>query len=353
MSVFGWIKRVLFPEKHARRTPKAAAHAEEPSPAAALPKRAPKPDDAPRAPVSMGGVATGLDREENISILLESPEEDLLWRLSQRIGSGELDVPVIPPGSMLALETANRPSVEVAQLVEVLSHDPLLTSELLRIANSALYATHNPAQSVHEAVMRIGLKSVRSVIFSAAMRASLSNARRLNEYAEEVWRQAQSVAHVARVLGRSVGFDAEQAYLIGLLHDIGKIALLGMLQTEMRDKSSLSPALVGRVFHTFHERAGRVMAAEWKLPAEIISIAGAHHAIDGNTEHPREAALARLAHELDLRMSLRDESGYRAMTRSPSLEALGIRDESARWELIERARKSWEEHAAHGADAAD
>ncbi len=349
MGLIAWVKKVLFP------APTPAAHASEPrrervreersATAAAADAPLPKQNSAKAATGAMLRPRVGpLDSDEVVTVVLESPEEDLLWRLSQRIDSGRLDIPVLPPTSVAALAMVNRPSVEVRQLVEAIERDPLIASELLRMANSALYATAAEAASVQQAVMRVGLKSVRNVIFGAAMKSSLGNARRLNEYAEEVWRQAQAVALVARTLSSSAGIDREQGYLVGLLHDLGKIALLGMLQTEMKDMGRLTPALVGRVFRTFHERAGRAMALEWKLPAEIVSVAGCHHDFAANSDHPREAALAKLAHEVDLRLSLRDESGLRALVDSPALAALGIADESARWRTVEAARTSWEAH---------
>jgi len=287
-----------------------------------------------------------LDGEEHVTVLLERAEEDLLQRLGQRIESGKLDIPALPPTSAAALELSNRPSVEVRALVQTIERDPLIASEMLRIANSALYATQHEASSVQEAVMRIGLKSVRNVIFGAAMRSSLGKTKRLDEYAEEVWRQAQAVAVVARALGEPAAFEREHAYLLGLLHDVGKVALLGMLRREMKDVVRLTPALVGRAFHTFHERAGRAMALAWKLPSEVVSIAGCHHDFAANAEHPCAAALVKVAHEIELRLSLRDESGMRALADSPAFAALGIADDGARWRAIEGARKAWERQAA-------
>lgn len=356
MSLVSWIKKFLFPvaatatiepPRARASTPRSSAPS---GPAAPLPQR-----EAPRGAASgaLQPRVGALDSDEVVSVLLESPEEDLLWRLGERIEAGRLDIPLLPPTSVEALGIANRPSVDVPQLVEAISRDPLMTSELLRMANSALYATQNEAGSLQQAVMRVGLRTVRTVVFSAAMKGSLGNARRLSEYAEEVWRQAQSIAHVSRAMGGAAGFDREQAYLIGLLHDLGKIALLGMLQSEMKDLGRLTPALVGRTFRTFHELAGGVMAEKWKLPEEIVSIAGAHHHPTANETHPREAALAKLAHEVDLRMSLRDDVGLRAMVESPLLEALGVRDEGARWKLIETGRKAWERQSAADAEEAD
>jgi putative nucleotidyltransferase with HDIG domain len=281
-----------------------------------------------------------LDREENLMATLEGRARDLMKRLEERIEQGDFEIPRLPPTSLLALEMANRNSVEIKQLVETIERDPLLTSEMLRIANSALYSAANPAATLQQAILRLGLRSVRGVVFSAAMKSSILNGRGLNDYSEEVWRQAQSVARIGRAIAPPLGFDPEQGHMIGLLHDIGKVALLGLLQRELSGPGDATPAIVGRAFHKYHERAGEVMAREWKLPDEIATIAGKHHEFSANEVEPRGAALAFLAHQLDLRLSLDDDNGLRDVLHSPAFEVLGA-PEAVRYDVIDRARRAW------------
>lgn len=313
-------------------------------PPPALPHTSPSPH-------SSGSAVGNLDHEAHVLTVLEGPAEDLLWRIDQRIERGDFEVPSLPPTSLQALELANRPSVEITKLVATIERDPVLTSNILRTANSTLYSTVEPAASLQQAIMRIGLRSVRGVVFSVSMQGTILKARGFSaQYSEEVWRQAQSVARIARAIGGRIGFDPEQAYVIGLLHDIGKIALLGLLEREMGHASIMSPALVGRAFHSSHQRAGRAMALAWKLPEELISIAGQHHDFAANTEHPRGAALAYLAHQLDLRLSLSDEEGFRLLVRSPAFDQLGVAA-SVRWEVLDLARSAME-NAAEPSDVA-
>jgi putative nucleotidyltransferase with HDIG domain len=134
------------------------------------------------------------------------------------------------------------------------------------------------------------------------------------------------VARIARAIGGRIGFDPEQAYVIGLLHDIGKIALLGLLEREMGHASMMSPALVGRAFHSSHQRAGRAMALAWKLPEELVSIAGQHHDFAANTEHPARRWPSRSP--ADLFVARR--GGLSHALRSPAFDQLGVAS-SVRW----------------------
>lgn len=338
-SLFAWLRRLF--------SPAAPTRSAQPQPLSSTEPAAPLPSRSGRR--IREGVGN-LDRDQHVVVLLEGPQEALLWRIGERLDNGDFGMPRLPSSSVAALEMANRPSVEIRTLVEAIERDPLLTGELLRIANSALYAAQQPAATLQQAVMRIGLRSVRGAVFAAALKSSIHAGRKGDGYAEELWRQSQSVARVAREIARPLGFDSEEAYVLGLLHDIGKVVLLGMLPAEVQRPGDISPALVGRVFHHFHERAGGLLAKEWKLPADVAAVAACHHDVRANQRAPRAAALVYLAHQLDLRFSLNDEAGLRGLVASEAFEVLGT-PEATRWQVLELARQTCESFE-EAADAA-
>jgi len=297
---------------------------EHPEPASALPKRR---------------KFASLDSEETLTVILEGPEEQILWSIARRIESGRMDLPTLPSTSMSVIELANNPAVEFRQLVTQISMDPVLSSELLRTANSALYATEEPVETLHSAVVRIGLRALRSMIFSVSMRGTILRSGALSDYAEDVWRQSYSVAMIARAIAPVVGVDPEKAFLLGLLQDIGKISLLAMLTKEIKVATDCTPALVGHVFHVYHQEAGAAMARKWKLPGEFASVAGCHHEWAENLEHTRSAALSNLAHHLDLALALDDGQLIHSLGNLPSLLYLAPQ-EAAQARLFELAREA-------------
>jgi len=332
----------LAPLRRPERSPRSRPTAPPERPAATrLPD---PPEEAPPAPLPASRVGN-LDRGKHETVVLDSEEGDLIWRVRQRIERGRFRVPQLPSTNLAAIEVASDPSADVAELVELISSDPLLCSELLKTANSVLYATHVPAESMHDAVMRIGLRALRSLVLSASMRGAILKGHLLGEYAEEVWRQALSVAGIARAIAPELGFEAEHAFMLGLLQDVGKVALLTILREEVRDTSEITPAVVGRVFHSTHELAGAAMAAAWKLPGELASVAGGHHDYPANEDFPRSAAFAYLAHQLDLYQSLRDEDGLRALVSSDVMDFLQVPAPNRR-RVLERARAAFRRPAS-------
>jgi len=372
MHILTWLKRLFGLEAPARPKAKAQPRRRPSAPAAPRHKAGGGRQAAPalpspaasasftevaiaRAQKRLSGVGH-LDDEAKLTVVLEGADEDLMWRIERRIENGRFQLPQLPSTSMAAIELTNQPTTEITELSELISADPLLCSELLKTANSVLYAAHVPAETLHEAIMRVGMRRLRSLIFSVSMRGVILRGHGLNEYAEEVWRQALSVGAIARAIAREVRVEPEKAFMLGLLQDIGKVALLTMLREEVSDRGGVNPAIVGRLFHGFHERAGAAMGKAWRLPAELTSIAGCHHDFSLNTDFPESAALASLAHRLDLYLSLGDNEHYHELASSEMMEFLHVPAE-ARRRILHLAQDAFEEahehHLGHMAAARD
>jgi len=341
--MLAWLLSLFAPRK-ARQRPAAvrALSGSKPAgpPAVAVEPKAALPAPSRSAPrVRPGGVGN-LDRPIGSVSTFEQREIDLLARIESRIAKGEFELPHLPSTSVAIIDLASRPSVEVKDLVRLIGNDPVLTSELLKVSNSAYYAGREPVETLQQAIVRIGIRALRSMIFSISVRGAVLRDKNISTYAEEVWRQSYSVASIARAIAAFARIEGEHAFLLGLLHDIGKVPLLSMLKQEVKKESEIGPALIGRVFLEHHERAGFAVANAWKLPEEIASVAGCHHDFAANEGHGREAALAALAHKLDLYLSLDGEQEFRALARSPEVEYLGLSDEDAR-ALLEAAERAF------------
>ena len=283
-----------------------------------------------------------LDSERVLAAPVHESERELVDRIAALIEAGEFELPQLPATTMALANLAGKPGVDVTRVVELISSDPTLASELLRVSNSVLYATHVPAGTLNEAVMRIGLKGLRTLIFSVSVKGTILRLKSLSAYSEEVWRQAFSVASIARSIAPILGVERERAFLIGLLHDVGKIALLAMLSKEMAKGQAVSPATIGRVFYVHHERAGQKLAEKWRLDEELASIAGNHHRFLSNAEHGQSAALASLAHKLDLHLSFDDDVSYRGLLHADEFDYLGL-PQSRRQAVLDHAQRTRDE----------
>jgi len=286
---------------------------------------------------------TVLESPQILSGPLLTRQREILDRIGERIERGQFDLPHLPSTSMVVMDLAANPSSEIPEIVETLSTDPVLSTRLLRMANSALYATQEPVETIHEAIMRVGMRELRSLILALSMRQVIFRNGKLTNYAEETWRQAYSVAVISRSIAEPCSMPADKLFLLGLLHDVGKIALLSMLQREIKDTQDVTPTLVGRAFLEYHEHTGSLMAEGWKLSEEFISVAGCHHNYENNEQYARSAAVVSLAHRLDMNLSSGDASVYWRASSYPELEFLGLNPD-AQTALIATAHEAFMEN---------
>lgn len=170
-------------------------------------------------------------------------------------------------------------------LAAVILHDQSLTMRLLRIANSAQYAVYaQRVTTVSTAVMLLGFQSVRALAMGAEMYRLLSNLSKAGEILEHFWKDAISVAVTAQELAELTDMDTpEEAFVAGLLHDVGKL-IFAQCDPE-KAKRVYSLGLKGqslleeemRVFGVNHAEIGAELARRWGLPNEIRVAMENHH----------------------------------------------------------------------------
>jgi len=326
----GWFSRLLGGCRAPQR--KTRAHARHRHSTAR-----PREDDAaPASPPTF----RNWDDQRLLQQRLAGAEHEFLERIAGRILRGAIELPQLPATNMAVIAMAGRPNVEVAELVKRIASDVYLATELLKMSNSVLYATRVQAETVQDAVMRIGLRGLRRLVLAVSMKGVLRS-KSLARYSEEIWRQAFSMGSIARAIAPFVGASPDRAFLLGLLHDVGKVALLAVLSDEVQCASDLSPPMVGRVFSEFHEIVGGMLARKWKLSEELASVASCHHKFAENELFSRSAALAALAHQLDLHLSLGEDGDYEGLLGSELMEFLGLSND-ARRQILRVARHAFE-----------
>lgn len=302
--------------------------------------------DAPQAPLPGAKAAAAPDKNRTYiehsargDMSLEEKERALLARVSQRIARGDLELPQLPSTSMAVIDMTGKATAEIKDIVRLIESDPVLSSEIVKTANSALYTGTEPVETIAAAVMRIGMRNLRTLMFSLSMRSAVLRDKRLSHYAEEVWRQSYSTATIARAIAKPIGVDPDRAFLLGLLSDIGKVSLLAMLRSEVPKGSEVSPALVGRVFYLYHELAGARLAEAWHMPTDFVAVSGCHHRYEENQHNPRDAALVSLALRLDIVLERGTNDELEAAIAAPEMDYLQL-GEPQRMEAVAAAREA-------------
>lgn len=255
---------------------------------------------------------------------LAERERKILNSVQKKIQAGKYELPNLPSTSAMILDMSSNPSISLVEVAKTIENDPVLSSELLKAANSVFYGGTQSADTLHQGVVRLGLRNLRALTLALSMKSVISKSRGMVAYAEEIWRQAISVAKIARQLAGVAHEDQDKAFLMGLLHNIGKVPLIDMVAKSVSSGTQISRALLGNVFNRFHEEVGAAMAEKWNLPEEVASVAGCHHDFENNENYPRSAALVSLAQKMDLYLCLESSKEYWWLINEKEVELLRI-----------------------------
>jgi HD-like signal output (HDOD) protein len=205
-------------------------------------------------------------------------------QIIQQVG----ELPPLPQAAQKALALIRDPKSSMSEVSNALVVDQVMTSLVLRWANSAYYGLRNPVTTVQQAVTYLGQNTIQSLILAASVASFFD--RPVPGYAldrGDLWKHAIGVAAGARIIAaRKSAKLAEEAYHAGLLCDIGKLAfevLLRIAQIPMNEWRGRSfTDLEMYYFGVDHAALGAEMVRRWNLPASLQAAVAHHH-------HPSQA----------------------------------------------------------------
>jgi putative nucleotidyltransferase with HDIG domain len=201
-----------------------------------------------------------------------------------RLPWAHLRIPPFPQVAIRVLQLTNNEDVSMSQISALISSEPAFSSEVLTIANSALYGARFPVTTVLQAIAVLGSKNLRGLCLTVGVRAYLGDS--LNHQSlRAMWRHSLACALIAEQLARAGSISSSEAYTAGILHDIGRLALavitakeyISLLETHRGSGGSILQA-EHDLFGFNHCEVGRHLIRDWKLPANFESIVADHHA---------------------------------------------------------------------------
>jgi putative nucleotidyltransferase with HDIG domain len=193
---------------------------------------------------------------------------------------------MLPQITTQILRLVDNPNASPRQVGALIERDAGLASKLLKTANSSYYGMPGKVRTVSQAISVMGLSAVRSVIVSQAyqqMAAGRAHARRFDKVA--FWQHSLATAVGARILARFKGWrDPEEAFLAGLMHDVGRLVLDRFLTNEFDQAIALSLERGCRLMETeqevlgyTHVEVGVMLGEQWQLPESLLESIRLHH----------------------------------------------------------------------------
>ncbi len=208
--------------------------------------------------------------------------------IERKLNASELEAPTLPHVAHKILQISNDPAVGMEEIQAVVQGEPFIAGKVLSLVNSAFYSGRQRVGSLRQALVFLGLKTLRDIIFSVSLHQKIFKAKRYAELMEGNWAHSIGTATASGLIAEHLKVEKESAFLCGLLHDIGRSVLLhsivGIEETTLQGRE-LGTESVSILIDDFHELVGGYVAVKWKLPPSMVESIKLHHHPDRSREH--------------------------------------------------------------------
>ena len=247
---------------------------------------APEPvSDGPRLPDRLIEFVEQLASPPPLVAPEDLTSDDILFLegLIRRLRSAQLEVAVLPEVTVRLTEMLRQSDVPVAQYVELLGKDNALSIEVLKTANSALYANAARTSSLHEAVMRIGLTRLQGILMLSLMKARVLKAGTLRGHAELLIDMALPLAACATAIGKATGSPVDLCFMRAMLLHVEHLLILSTISDTGREHRAVITPTTGALMLAFERSGAEVrssLALGWALEEILLREEGDRDRVD-------------------------------------------------------------------------
>ena len=203
------------------------------------------------------------------------------------------DLPVLPAATIAVIQETNKQDVSAKLVADHIIKDPSLSMRILRLSNSAFYGLSRHVNTIQDAVVILGLRTVRNLAIVASTYTWM--AKPVSGYGldpDAMWQHALATGVAAKAIAEHTGkSQGDVVFCAGLLHDLGKLALSiwfdGHLRSMIRlaeDQQIPFDAVERSILGYDHADVGGALAVKWHLPSVFASASQFHHRPDDATK---------------------------------------------------------------------
>lgn len=217
-----------------------------------------------------------------MKIMTELPEV-----LANRLSAAVDRMPAFPKSVQMILELTRDDDSPIKALTAVIEKDPVMTVRLLRIMNSAYYSLPKQITSVSESVAYVGMNAIKNMALSFAAIGVLPKHNAAGFDTQHLLMHSLVTASVARTLCQQYSHDETRpadCYIVGLLHDFGKVVFAQFLAPEFKEalacsrNLSISPhEAEQQIIGADHAMIGGMLMEKWRFPERLIDSVRRHH----------------------------------------------------------------------------
>jgi putative nucleotidyltransferase with HDIG domain len=224
------------------------------------------------------------------------------------------ELPTIPSVFFAVSKMLSDPRTSATDVGLVVSSDQVITSKILKVANSAFYGFSSKVNTISHAIAVLGFSSTKNIVLTTSVLSTLNFKTPIKGFnLAEFWKHSVASGAIARLITMEIDPQKqEEAFVAGLLHDIGKLILAICSQEEFVaclniaiEKKCLFLEAEKEVLGITHPEIAALVIDKWKLPAEISAVITNHHKdLRESGEHANLVAVVKLADVLSRGLQL-------------------------------------------------
>lgn len=234
----------------------------------------------------------------------------MTWLTAREVIAKIHDLPPLPAAVMQLMQSLGAGDVSAEQIAAKIACDQALAAKTLRLANSPFYGMPRRINSLADATSVLGLRMLRSVATAAGISGSFSPVAGDVAGFRAFWRHSIGTALCAQELALGLGLEADSAFTLGLLHDLGRLLLVSRFPTHYAEvlrlqarQSGLQHDAEHTVLGIDHAAVGGLIAGHWQFGVEFQQAIVMHHLPLDDANNPLLDLVHvadNMAHALDL-----------------------------------------------------
>lgn len=215
------------------------------------------------------------------------------------------DLPTLPSVLLTINKLLSNPRTSANEVGDAISSDQVIASKVLKLVNSAFYGFPGRVNTITHAIVILGFSTVKNIVLTTSILGAFSTRKNVGNFdLMGFWRHSVATGAIARLIAKETGYRAhEEAFIGGLLHDLGKLVLalhapeeFGQCLEYALEKHCTFFDAERQLLGVTHTDLGRWLQERWNLPNDIAAVLVYHHGkphLAGS--HARLVAIVQLA----------------------------------------------------------
>ncbi len=244
----------------------------------------------PNKDAVMGDVAPSMSQdlpEADGKMEIDSSQKDVAAEIARVLGlmlnAPDISLPVLPAMAQEIQKITADDNTDFSKIAEVVVNDAAISARILEVANSPLYAGVEQIRSLQNAVSRIGMKETRSLLLAVTSEGLFKTKNKLlASYLDTLWMHSLAVAYSNEIIAKQLFIaESDDFFMMGLLHDIGKLLIIHLLEEGIKkklwDNNLLQKELIEEIFSKYHIAIGQKLMEKWEYPKAFHEVVGLHN----------------------------------------------------------------------------